>query len=48
VILQIPVAKDPLQLACERLIKFDWRVEEEVIILETHDRHPRSERQWRR
>src|SRR5215831_20496724 len=35
----------PLQLACERLIKFDWRVEEEVVIREAHDRHPRSERQ---
>src|SRR5262249_16325902 len=42
---EVPDCPYPLQLACERLIKFDWRVEEEVVIREAHDRHPRSERQ---
>src|SRR5215472_8924804 len=35
----------PLQLACQRLIKFDRRLQEQITIRKAHDRHPCSERQ---
>ena len=35
----------PLQLACEYLIKFDRRLQEQITIRKAHDRHPRRERQ---
>src|SRR5215471_19917286 len=38
----------PLQLACQRFIKFDRRLQEQITIRKAHDRHPRSERQRQR